>query len=193
MLRPGEAWSLGKRAVQGWVDDSASSMGAALAFYTLFSLAPLLLLAIARGRLLHRAATRRRTLLIAQLSRAARRQGRARRRDAARRGGQPRCEAGSCPRSSAPRTLARRRDHGVRRAAHRPRPHLALHAGKAEAASWSFVRTRCSPSAWWSRIGFLLLVSLRREHARSRRSASTLVRRRQLLVARARVRWPRSS
>lgn len=34
-------------AYRGWVDDNASSMGAALAFYTLFSLAPVLVLAIA--------------------------------------------------------------------------------------------------------------------------------------------------
>jgi membrane protein len=46
-LCPGEAWSLSKRAFQGWSQDNASSMGAALAFYTLFSLAPLLLVAIA--------------------------------------------------------------------------------------------------------------------------------------------------
>ncbi|HET7728740.1 MAG TPA: YihY/virulence factor BrkB family protein [Usitatibacter sp.] len=37
---------LAKRAVKGWVDDGAATMGAALAFYTLFSLAPLLLVAI---------------------------------------------------------------------------------------------------------------------------------------------------
>src|SRR5690349_20840282 len=46
-LSPAEAWSLAKRAFAGWVDDAAPSMGAALAFYTLFSLAPVLLLAIA--------------------------------------------------------------------------------------------------------------------------------------------------
>src|SRR5512142_3282096 len=34
-------------AFQSWVADNASSMGAALAFYTLFSLAPILVLAIA--------------------------------------------------------------------------------------------------------------------------------------------------
>ncbi len=34
------------RSFQGWRDDGASSMGAALAFYTLFSLAPLLLVAL---------------------------------------------------------------------------------------------------------------------------------------------------
>jgi membrane protein len=40
------AWRLAKRSVQGWLDDGAGSMGAALAFYTLFSLAPMLLVAI---------------------------------------------------------------------------------------------------------------------------------------------------
>ncbi len=46
---PGTAagWlALGRRALEGWVEDGASSMGAALAFYALFSLAPLLLVAI---------------------------------------------------------------------------------------------------------------------------------------------------
>lgn len=42
-----EIGSLLWRSVNGWVDDSASSMGAALAYYTVFSLAPLLLLVIA--------------------------------------------------------------------------------------------------------------------------------------------------
>jgi membrane protein len=38
---------LAKESVQAWMDDYAPSMGAALAYYTLFSLAPLLLLVIA--------------------------------------------------------------------------------------------------------------------------------------------------
>ena len=42
----GDGWRLAKRSVQGWLDDGAGSMGAALAFYTLFSMAPLLLVAI---------------------------------------------------------------------------------------------------------------------------------------------------
>jgi len=46
-LSPADASNLAKRAFSGWVDDAAPSMGAALAFYTLFSLAPVLLLAIA--------------------------------------------------------------------------------------------------------------------------------------------------
>ena len=40
-------WSLVKQAVQAWSDDYAPSMGAALAYYTLFSIAPLLLIVIA--------------------------------------------------------------------------------------------------------------------------------------------------
>jgi membrane protein len=46
VLTPMEAWRLAKRSVQGWMDDGAPSMGAALAFYTLFSLAPVLLVTI---------------------------------------------------------------------------------------------------------------------------------------------------
>lgn len=39
-------WYLLRDTVSSWIDDKAPSMGAALAFYTLFSLAPLLLIAI---------------------------------------------------------------------------------------------------------------------------------------------------
>lgn len=39
-------WSLLRQTVQSWLDDRAPSMGAALAYYTLFSLAPLLLIVI---------------------------------------------------------------------------------------------------------------------------------------------------
>lgn len=39
-------WSLTRDAATAWVDDYAASMGAAIAFYTLFSLAPLLLIVI---------------------------------------------------------------------------------------------------------------------------------------------------
>ena len=41
-------WStLGKATVEAWVDDYAPSMGAALSYYTVFSLAPMLLIVIA--------------------------------------------------------------------------------------------------------------------------------------------------
>jgi membrane protein len=43
----GKYWKLVKEAASGWIDDAAPSMGAALAYYTVFSIAPLLLLLIA--------------------------------------------------------------------------------------------------------------------------------------------------
>ena len=45
-------WAMSKAAVQGWIDDSAASMGAALAYYTFFSMAPLLLIVISVAGLL---------------------------------------------------------------------------------------------------------------------------------------------
>ena len=39
-------WILTKAAASSWVDDYAQSMGAALAYYTMFSIAPLLLIVI---------------------------------------------------------------------------------------------------------------------------------------------------
>jgi membrane protein len=47
MLSPKELWSLMKQSVNAWLDDRAASMGAALAYYTAFSIAPLLIIAIA--------------------------------------------------------------------------------------------------------------------------------------------------
>jgi membrane protein len=44
---PATAWRLIKQAVIAWKDDYAPSMGAALAYYTIFSIAPMLLIAIA--------------------------------------------------------------------------------------------------------------------------------------------------
>ena len=41
-----QAAVIGRAAVKAWLDDHASSMGAALAYYTLFSIAPLLLIVI---------------------------------------------------------------------------------------------------------------------------------------------------
>lgn len=42
-----DLWGLVKAAVDAWVEDYAASMGAALSFYTVFSLAPMLLIVIA--------------------------------------------------------------------------------------------------------------------------------------------------
>jgi membrane protein len=46
-LNPSIAWALLKEAGSAWVADSAPSQGAALAFYTIFSLAPVLIVVIA--------------------------------------------------------------------------------------------------------------------------------------------------
>lgn len=47
MISPVQIWELAKTSVSAWIDDFAPSMGAALAFYTLFSLAPMLIISIA--------------------------------------------------------------------------------------------------------------------------------------------------
>lgn len=41
------AWQLARQTVEAWIDDAAPSMGAALAYYAVFSLAPLLLIVMA--------------------------------------------------------------------------------------------------------------------------------------------------
>jgi membrane protein len=46
------AWALVRDTVTAWIDDYAPSMGAALAFYTLFSAAPLLLIVISLAGLI---------------------------------------------------------------------------------------------------------------------------------------------
>ena len=46
-LSPAALWSMTKASVSAWSDDFASSMGAAIAYYTAFSIAPLLIIVIA--------------------------------------------------------------------------------------------------------------------------------------------------
>ena len=57
-----------KQAGTAWMDDYAASMGAALAYYTIFSLAPLLLLVIAVAGLVF-GADAARGHIVAQLER----------------------------------------------------------------------------------------------------------------------------
>ena len=45
-MKSSQLWPLARQAGQSWIDDYAPSMGAALAYYTLFSIAPLLLIVI---------------------------------------------------------------------------------------------------------------------------------------------------
>lgn len=42
-----EWWSLAKKAIAAWLEDYAPSMGAALSYYTVFSLAPILVIVVA--------------------------------------------------------------------------------------------------------------------------------------------------
>ena len=46
-MSPREGWSIARQAAKAWNDDYAPSMGAALSYYTLFSIAPLILIVIA--------------------------------------------------------------------------------------------------------------------------------------------------
>lgn len=46
-MRLPQIWNLIRKSLAAWVDDYAASMGAALAYYTLFAIAPLLIIAVA--------------------------------------------------------------------------------------------------------------------------------------------------
>jgi membrane protein len=46
MISPKQLWNLLQRTIAAWKQDRAPSMGAALAYYTAFALAPLLLIVI---------------------------------------------------------------------------------------------------------------------------------------------------
>ncbi|HSV18798.1 MAG TPA: YhjD/YihY/BrkB family envelope integrity protein [Casimicrobiaceae bacterium] len=46
-LSPSSLWSMARESASSWVDDFAPSMGAAIAYYTMFSIAPMLLIIIA--------------------------------------------------------------------------------------------------------------------------------------------------
>lgn len=47
-----ELWGMARQSVSAWIDDYAPSMGAALAYYTMFSIAPLLVIVIATAGIL---------------------------------------------------------------------------------------------------------------------------------------------
>ncbi|MCK9419969.1 MAG: YihY/virulence factor BrkB family protein [Nitrospirae bacterium] len=51
LFHPRQIWVLIRKSAGAWVDDYAPSMGAALAYYTLFAIAPLLIIAIAAAGL----------------------------------------------------------------------------------------------------------------------------------------------
>src|SRR5262245_16008341 len=47
LLSPANIWSIVRESIGAWIDDFAPSMGAAIAYYTAFSIAPLLVIVIA--------------------------------------------------------------------------------------------------------------------------------------------------
>ncbi|AMM24785.1 YihY/virulence factor BrkB family protein [Variovorax sp. PAMC 28711] len=66
-MHPKHLFDLSKKAVNAWIDDFAPSMGAAISYYTMFSLAPLLVIVIAvAGALFGREAVQGE--IVAQLS-----------------------------------------------------------------------------------------------------------------------------
>ena len=66
-MKPKQLFDLCRKAVMAWVDDYAPSMGAAISYYTIFSLAPLLVIVIAiAGALFGREAAQGQ--IVAQLS-----------------------------------------------------------------------------------------------------------------------------
>jgi membrane protein len=66
MLTVHQYWRLLQRAANAWVDDNAASMGAAVAFYSAFALAPVLLIVSAVAGLVF-GATRARAEMLAQV------------------------------------------------------------------------------------------------------------------------------
>jgi membrane protein len=46
-MSPSEGWAMARQAVTAWNNDCAPSMGAALSYYTLFSISPLILIVVA--------------------------------------------------------------------------------------------------------------------------------------------------
>ena len=152
------AWGLVKDAVNAWLDDYAPSMGAALAYYTMFSIAPLLLIVIAVAGLVFGEEAARGEI-VAQLqglmgdAAARRHRGPAAKR---RQAGQRRARHADRRRAAADRC-----HHGVRRAAGCARPHLArARAHASTAAVWKLLRARLLSFGLILGIGFLLIVSL---------------------------------
>ena len=144
-------------AVAGWVDDYAQSMGAALAFYTMFSIAPLLLIVISVAGLVSA------------------RQPRAAKSSASCEGMlgaagamavQGLLESVRKPAENVTAAVfgvgpaADRRDVRVRRAAGCARSHLACAGRAAGSGFWSMVRARLLSFGMILGIGFLLMVSL---------------------------------
>ena len=114
--------ALARQAVAAWIDDYAPSMGAALAYYTLFSIAPLLLIVISIAGLVF-GADAARGQIFAQLRELMGEEGAAAVQSLLQSVNKP--AQGVLAHDRRRRRPAARRDVGVRRAAELARPHLA--------------------------------------------------------------------
>ncbi|MCK7501588.1 MAG: hypothetical protein MZW92_74890 [Comamonadaceae bacterium] len=143
--RPGQKpglrdwFDLAKRAFASWLDGYAPSMGAALSYYTVFSLGPVMLLVISIAGLVFGEEAARGEIY-AQLQGMLGSQRRAGGAGPARKARSRRAERLPAALFGVGRAV-RRRDHGLRRAAGRARPHLARAAAAARPGLWSLLRS----------------------------------------------------
>ena len=157
---PTRVAALFQAAFASWVDDYAPSMGAALAYYTLFSIAPLLLIVISVAGLVFGDEAARGEIF-GQLRGLMGDDGAPRSRACCRACNKP--EQGVARHADRRRRAADRRDHRVRRAAGRARPHLARAGARQRgglSGLWNLLRARLLSFGMVLAIGFLLMVSL---------------------------------
>ena len=149
-------WGIFKGTTENWLEDQASSISAALAFYCAFSLAPLLIIIVTHRRLDRRRRARvllRRiqvTLLFGKPSADLILAGHAERAVGRRHVGD----------TVERRDAAHRRQHGVRRARKRAAAGLGRTHSRVPRSWRAFVRARLISFGFILAIGFLLLVSL---------------------------------
>ena len=133
-------------------------MGAALSYYRVFSLAPLLLIVISIAGLVFGAGAARGEIFDQLRGADGRRGAEGDRGDARKRE-----QAGRRRRSATVIGVGRaadRRHHGVRRAAGRARPHLARAGARPRGGLWGLLRARLLSFGMILGIAFLLMVSL---------------------------------
>jgi membrane protein len=141
-----ELWGLAKESVSAWSSDYAPSMGAAIAFYTIFSIAPMLIIVIAVAGLVFGEEAARAELMSQIPSMAGEEAAVAVGAFCARRAGRAEASSPSCLRH---RRHGGRRNHRLHRTAERAQSHLA---GARSA------RAAVSGACIWSRIIALVLV-----------------------------------
>ena len=157
-LSPANLWSMVKESVTAWIDDFAPSMGASIAYYTAFSIAPLLIIVIAIAGFVWGAGGRQRLSL-----RPARGHPRRRGNESRRRHGGERQQHGRRRRS--PPSSAWRCSSSARRPCSPSCKATSTGSGKRPPSRsaeglWGLIRSRVLSLGLVVSIGFLLLVSL---------------------------------